>query len=36
MTGVARINCGTSFVANIFTRDIVRFIRGEYWFQATP
>ncbi len=36
MTGVARIYCGTNFVANIFTQDIVRFIRGECWFQASP
>ena len=31
MTGVAKVYCGTSFVANILTRDIIRFIRTEFW-----
>jgi multidrug efflux pump subunit AcrA (membrane-fusion protein) len=31
MTGVAKIYCGMSFVGNIFTRDLVRFIRTEFW-----
>jgi multidrug efflux pump subunit AcrA (membrane-fusion protein) len=31
MTGVAKIYCGMSFVANVLTRDIVRFIRTEFW-----
>ncbi len=31
MTGVAKIYCGMSFVGNILTRDIVRFIRTEFW-----
>jgi multidrug resistance efflux pump len=31
MTGVAKIYCGMSFVANIFTRDLVRFVRTEFW-----
>ena len=31
MTGVAKIYCGASFIANIWTRDIVRFIRTEFW-----
>jgi multidrug efflux pump subunit AcrA (membrane-fusion protein) len=31
MTGVAKIYCGMSFVANILTRDLVRFIRTEFW-----
>jgi putative peptide zinc metalloprotease protein len=32
MTGVAKIYCGMSFVGNIFTRDLVRFIRLYFWF----
>lgn len=32
MTGVAKIYCGMSFVANVWTRDIVRFVRTEFWF----
>jgi putative peptide zinc metalloprotease protein len=31
MTGVAKIYCGMSFVGNILTRDLVRFIRTEFW-----
>ncbi len=31
MTGVAKIYAGTSFVAHIWTRDIIRFIRTEFW-----
>ncbi len=31
MTGVAKIYCGSSFVASIWTRDIIRFIRTEFW-----
>lgn len=31
MTGVAKIYCGMTFVANVLTRDIVRFIRTEFW-----
>jgi putative peptide zinc metalloprotease protein len=31
MTGVAKIYCGMSFVANILTRDLVRFVRTEFW-----
>jgi multidrug resistance efflux pump len=31
MTGIAKIYCGMSFVANILTRDLVRFIRTEFW-----
>jgi putative peptide zinc metalloprotease protein len=31
MTGVAKIYCGASFLANIWTRDIVRFVRTEFW-----
>jgi multidrug resistance efflux pump len=31
MTGVAKIYCGLSFVGNILTRDLVRFIRTEFW-----
>jgi putative peptide zinc metalloprotease protein len=31
MTGVAKIYCGMSFLANIWTRDIVRFVRTEFW-----
>jgi putative peptide zinc metalloprotease protein len=31
MTGVAKIYCGMSFVGHIFTRDIIRFIRTEFW-----
>ncbi len=31
MTGVAKVYCGMSFVANVLTRDIVRFIRTEFW-----
>jgi multidrug resistance efflux pump len=32
MTGVAKIYCGMSFVASVWTRDIVRFVRTEFWF----
>jgi multidrug resistance efflux pump len=32
MTGVAKIYCGMSFVAGVWTRDIVRFVRTEFWF----
>jgi multidrug resistance efflux pump len=31
MTGVAKIYCGTSVMAHILTRDLVRFIRTEFW-----
>lgn len=31
MTGVAKVYCGMSFVAHVLTRDIVRFIRTEFW-----
>lgn len=31
MTGVAKIYCGMSFIGNILTRDLVRFIRTEFW-----
>jgi putative peptide zinc metalloprotease protein len=31
MTGVAKIYCGLSVVAHVLTRDIVRFIRTEFW-----
>lgn len=31
MTGVAKVYCGMSFVANVLTRDLVRFIRTEFW-----
>jgi len=31
MTGVAKIYCGMSNVGTIFTRDLVRFIRTEFW-----
>lgn len=31
MTGVAKIYCGTSVVAHILTRDLIRFIRTEFW-----
>jgi multidrug resistance efflux pump len=31
MTGVAKIYCGTSFVGNVLVRDLVRFIRTEFW-----
>ncbi|MGH9333299.1 MAG: HlyD family secretion protein, partial [Vicinamibacteria bacterium] len=31
MTGVAKIYCGMSFVGNILTRDLVRFVRTEFW-----
>jgi multidrug efflux pump subunit AcrA (membrane-fusion protein) len=31
MTGVAKIYCGLSVVAHVLTRDIIRFIRTEFW-----
>ena len=31
MTGVAKVYCGMSFVANVLTRDLVRFVRTEFW-----
>ena len=31
MTGVAKVYCGMTFVANVLTRDLVRFIRTEFW-----
>jgi multidrug resistance efflux pump len=31
MTGVAKIYCGLSVVAHVFTRDLVRFVRTEFW-----
>ncbi len=31
MTGIAKIYCGMTFLANIWTRDIVRFVRTEFW-----
>jgi len=31
MTGVAKIYAGQSFVLDIWTRDIIRFIRTEFW-----
>lgn len=31
MTGIAKIYCGRTFLANALTRDLVRFIRTEFW-----
>ena len=31
MTGVAKVYCSMSFVANVLTRDLVRFVRTEFW-----
>ncbi len=31
MTGVAKIYCGLTVVAHVLTRDIIRFIRTEFW-----
>ncbi|MFQ5790429.1 MAG: efflux RND transporter periplasmic adaptor subunit, partial [Acidobacteriota bacterium] len=31
MTGVAKVYCGRTFVAHVLTRDLIRFIRTEFW-----
>jgi hypothetical protein len=31
MTGVAKVYCGRTIVAHALLRDIIRFIRTEFW-----
>ncbi len=31
MTGIAKIYCGWTVVAHVLSRDIIRFIRTEFW-----
>ena len=31
MTGIAKIYCGWTIVAHVLSRDIIRFIRAEFW-----
>ncbi len=31
MTGIAKIYCGWTVIAHVFSRDIIRFIRTEFW-----
>jgi multidrug resistance efflux pump len=31
MTGVAKVYCGQSFISAVLVRDIIRFIRTEFW-----
>jgi multidrug resistance efflux pump len=31
MTGVAKVYCGPSNIARVLTRDLIRFIRTEFW-----
>ena len=31
MTGVAKVYCGRTIVSHILLRDLIRFIRTEFW-----